>query len=212
MHTSIFWSRGLLLWGNVLCDQLLYKAASATIASLFISVSSLPGRCGLKSVFLPWLQLWVCALQSFGGGYTHETTCTQQKWWRGKKKVIFIQSSCFSWCPHSSRWLFFKKKIDHRTSQTEAKPVFADCKNKIRLHFRRSSYLLTPVHTQRECWAIQLHFPATRQKFKQKKKTRLWSLCSTDNKWPWVRLSCYHWLWSLSGLTVETWHISCHFV
>lgn len=127
---------------------------------------------------------------------------------KGKKSYLhpvklFLMVSSFD-------QMAFLQKIDHRTSQTEAKPVFTDCKNKIQLHFRRSSYLLTAVHTQRECWAIQLHFPATRQKFKQ--KTRLWSLCSTDNKWPWVRLSCYHWLWSLSGLTVETWHISCNFV
>lgn len=105
-HQSSGWEANC---SEVLCYQPLYKAASATIVSLFISVSSLQGRCGLKSVFLPWLQLWVCALQSFGGGYTHETTCTQQKWWR-EKKVIFIQSSCFSWCPHSTRWLFFKKQ------------------------------------------------------------------------------------------------------
>lgn len=32
-----------------------------------------------------------------------------------------------------------------------------------------------------------------------------------DNKWPWVRLSCYHWCWSLPGLAVETQYISCNF-
>lgn len=131
-----------------------------------------------------------CALSSHLGAVTHTRPPAHSRSGEGekKKKVIFIQSSCFSWCPHSSRWLFFKK-IDHRTSQTEAKPVFADCKNKIRLHFRRSSYLLTAVHTQRECWAIQLHFPATRQKFKQKKKPGC-EVCAVqiinDPEWGWA--------------------------
>lgn len=41
-------------------------------------------------------------------------------------------------------------------------------------------------------------------------KTTLWSLCGKDNKWPWLRRSCYRWLWSLAGLAVETQYTSCN--
>lgn len=48
----------------------------------------------------------------------------------------------------------------------------------------------------------RIHFPARRQEFKLKIKQ--WSLYSKDNKWPSLRLSCYLWFWSSTGLTVET--------
>lgn len=67
---------------------------------------------------------------------------------------------------------------------------------------------LTVLQGQHEGSAIQLHFLAPTHKFKAVKRR----ICHKDNKWPWVHLSCYHWFWSLSGLTLEILrYISCNF-
>lgn len=93
------------------------------------------------------------------------------------------------------------KKADHRTSQSEAETCLY--KSQEQILSGHSSYPLAALQTQRERHAIQLHFPPTRAEFILK-KTTLSSLRGEDNKWPRLRRSRYHRLWSLAGFAVET--------
>lgn len=140
----------------------------------------------------------VCSPSTLGGS-TEETT--------GAKAPS--SQAVFCCCPHFTRWLFsadYRQKVDHRTSQSEAKPAFPHPRNKFLSG--HSSYPLTAPQIQHERHAIKVHFPATRAEFIL--KTTLWSLQRKDNKWPWLRRSCYRWLWSLAGLAVETQYTSCN--
>lgn len=102
------------------------------------------------------------------GGSTEETT--------GAKAPC--SQAAFCCCPHSTRWLFSadcRQKVDHRTSQSEAKPAFTHPRNKFLSG--HSSYPLAVPQTQHERHAIKLHFPATRAEFILKTTLR-----SKDNK------------------------------
>lgn len=134
---------------------------------------------GILRVFSTWAEICfpsllrvmgVCSPGTLGGS-TEETT--------GAKAPC--SQAAFCCCPHSTRWLFSadcRQKVDHRTSQSEAKPAFTHPRNKFLSG--HSSYPLAVPQTQHERHAIKLHFPATRAEFIL--KTTLWSLRSKDNK------------------------------
>lgn len=121
------------------------------------------------------------------GGYKHETTGVQQK--QRREKLSSSSQAVSNNVPVTPDG-FSQDIADHRTSQAEATNPRHQDVNKFQLHFQH-------IHSLCKCQAIRLHFPSNNRE----KKTKLWSrerACSKDNKWPWARLSCYHWFWSLS--------------
>lgn len=111
----------------------------------------------------------VCCSPGTLGGSTEETT--------GAKAPSSQPAFCC--CPHSTRWLSSadcSQKVDHRTSQSEAKPASTHPRNKFLSG--HSSYSLAAPQAQHERHAIKLHFPATRAEFIL--KTTLCALLSKD--------------------------------
>lgn len=109
---------------------------------------------GLRSVFLPCSELWVCALQPLWVA-PHKRPPVQN----------CMRSGCFCRCPHSSRWL-----LSADCSQKSRPQETCLYKSQEHILSGHSSYPLAALQTQRERHAIQLHFPPTRAEFILKKR------------------------------------------
>lgn len=156
--------------------------------SLFTYVDFLHG---LRSVFFPCSELWVCS----------QPLCVVPQRRPPAQNLHPVELLLLLSPFHQMAFL--------SRLQSESRPQDKSVRGETRLYKSqeqilsgRSSYPLTALQTQRGRHAIKWHFPTTRGEFTL--KAPLWCLLSKDNKWPWLRRGCYHWLWRLAGLAVET--------